>query len=95
MTATILAAKKHAGLTWEALAERVGGHEAWLVSACFGENSMPEQAAERLCSVLSLPAGPHILALQWRVTNSQAAQCRPASQPGREHATVTFLETLV
>jgi hypothetical protein len=46
-------------------------------------------------SVLSLPAGPHIIALQWRVTNSQTAQCRPQSQPGREHATVSMLETLV
>jgi hypothetical protein len=46
-------------------------------------------------SVLNLPAGPHIVALQWRVTNGQQAQCRPRSQPGREHATVTILESLV
>jgi cyanate lyase len=55
MTATILAAKKQAGVTFATLAERVGGHEVWVTSCCFGENSMPEPYASKLCAALSLP----------------------------------------
>jgi cyanate lyase len=54
MTAAILAAKKKSGVTWAALAERVGGHEVWLTSACYGENSMPEPYASKLCTALAL-----------------------------------------
>ena len=55
MTASILAAKKRAGLSFASLAERVGGHEVWVTSCCFGENSMPEPYAEKLCAALGLP----------------------------------------
>jgi cyanate lyase len=55
MTAAILAAKKKAGISFAALAERVGGHEVWVTSCCFGENSMPEPYASKLCAALSLP----------------------------------------
>jgi cyanate lyase len=55
MTAAILAAKKKAGVSFAALAERVGGHEVWVTSCCFGENSMPEPYAAQLCAALSLP----------------------------------------
>jgi cyanate lyase len=55
MTAAILAAKKKAGVSFAALAERVGGHEVWVTSCCFGENSMPEPYAAKLCAALSLP----------------------------------------
>lgn len=55
MTTAILAAKKQAGVTWSSLAERVGAHEVWVTSCCFGENSMPEPFASKLCSALSLP----------------------------------------
>jgi len=55
MTAAILAAKKKAGVTFAALAERVGGHEVWVTSAIYGENSMPEPFASKLCAALGLP----------------------------------------
>lgn len=55
MTATILTAKKKAGVTFAALAERVGGHEVWLTSCIYGENSMAEPYASKLCAALSLP----------------------------------------
>jgi cyanate lyase len=55
MTGAILEAKKRQGSSWAALAERVGGHEVWLASCCYGENSMPEPYASKLCQALSLP----------------------------------------
>jgi cyanate lyase len=55
MSAAILAAKKRAGVTWSALSERVGAHEVWVTSCCYGENSMPEPLAAKLCAALSLP----------------------------------------
>jgi cyanate lyase len=55
MSATILAAKKKAGVSFAALAEHVGAHEVWVTSCCFGENSMPEPYASRLCAALGLP----------------------------------------
>jgi cyanate lyase len=55
MTTAILAAKKKAGVSFAALAERVGGHEVWVTSCCYGENSMPEPYASKLCAALSLP----------------------------------------
>jgi cyanate lyase len=55
MTTAILAAKKKAGVSFAALAERVGGHEVWVTSCCYGENSMPEPHATKLCAALSLP----------------------------------------
>ena len=57
MTATILAAKEKAGVSFAALAERVGAHEVWVASCCFGENSMPEPYASKLCKALELPEG--------------------------------------
>jgi cyanate lyase len=54
MSATILAAKKQAGVSFAALAERVGAHEVWVASCCFGENSMPEPYASKLCAALGL-----------------------------------------
>ena len=55
MSATILAAKKKAGVSFAALAEHVGAHEVWVTSCCFGENSMPEPYASKLCTALGLP----------------------------------------
>src|SRR5688572_25352609 len=54
MSRAILAAKKQAKVTFAALAERVGAHEVWVASCCFGENSMPEPFASKLCAALSL-----------------------------------------
>jgi cyanate lyase len=54
MTATILAAKKELGLTWAALAERVGHDETYVASCVYGENSMSLDAASKLVTALSL-----------------------------------------
>jgi cyanate lyase len=54
-TATILAAKKKAGVTFAALAESVGAHEVWVTSCIYGENSMPDPFASKLCAALGLP----------------------------------------
>jgi cyanate lyase len=63
MTETIIAAKLTKDLTWEAIAEQVGVGAVWLISACFGKNSMKPELAEKLCSVLDL--GPEVsIALQ-------------------------------
>lgn len=56
MTEEILAAKKSAGLGWEALAEQVGVSPVFLTSACLGMNSLQKEPAEKVCEVLSLPA---------------------------------------
>ncbi|MEO8183375.1 MAG: cyanase [Deltaproteobacteria bacterium] len=56
MTALILKAKKSKGLSWEAIAERLGGSELWVASCCYGENSMTEETASKLCAVLDLGA---------------------------------------
>ena len=53
-TELILAAKKQQKLTWAALAEQVGLSEVFVASACYGENSMPLEAAQKLCSALDL-----------------------------------------
>lgn len=56
MTETIIKAKIAKGLTWEAVASEIGMSSVWTTSACFGENSMPADTAEKLCSLLGLPA---------------------------------------
>ena len=56
MTESIINAKIAKGLTWEAIAAEIGMSPVWTVSACFGENSMPTEIADKLCSLLDLPA---------------------------------------
>lgn len=56
MTEAIITAKLAKTLTWEAIAAELGVGDVWLVSACFGRNSMPAELADRLCAVLDLPA---------------------------------------
>ena len=56
VAALILAAKKQAGLTWEAIAEKIGMSPVWTHSACVGMNSMPKEKAEAVVSLLGLPA---------------------------------------
>ena len=58
MRATILAAKKAKGISWEALGESLGMSPLWTCSACLGENSMPEAEAEKLTAALGL--GPDV-----------------------------------
>ena len=59
-----------------------------------GAANEPE-AGSLLARVTGLAAGGHTVALQWRVSNSQSAQIRPLTQPGRESATLLVMETLV
>lgn len=57
MTDLILAAKKAKGFTWETIAGKMDMGEVWVASACYGMNSMPEDAAKSLCEVLDLDEG--------------------------------------
>jgi len=54
MTEQILTAKKKSKLTWAALAERVGLSEVFVASACYGENSLLPESAQKLCAALDL-----------------------------------------
>ncbi len=54
MTDCIIASKKAKGLTWKAIASKLGMHETWVTSACLGMNSMPEKEASILCEALEL-----------------------------------------
>jgi cyanate lyase len=55
MTEVIMAAKAKKELTWEAIAAKVGMSSVWVTSACLGQNSMPKENADALCSALGLP----------------------------------------
>lgn len=54
MTEAIITAKLSKSLSWEQIAERIGMSPVWTTSACMGQNSMPQEHADRLCSVLDL-----------------------------------------
>ncbi|HTV18692.1 MAG TPA: cyanase [Polyangiaceae bacterium] len=77
MTTTILSAKKKAGVTFAALAERVGGHEVWVTSCIYGENSMPEPFASKLCEALGLPDGVKSALVEYPLKGQSLGQCIP------------------
>ena len=77
MTATILAAKKQAGVTFAGLAERVGGHEVWVTSCIYGENSMPEPFASKLCAALGLPEGVKSALIEYPLKGQSLGQSIP------------------
>jgi len=54
MTDHIVATKKAKGLTWQAIADKVGMHVAWVTSACLGQNKMSEEHAKKLCAFMGL-----------------------------------------
>lgn len=54
VTEQIFIEKKSRGLTWEAIASEVDMDTVWVTSACLGMNSMPEEAAGKLCAFLNL-----------------------------------------
>ncbi|MGR9085685.1 MAG: cyanase [Gammaproteobacteria bacterium] len=56
MTDRIISAKVKKQLAWTAIAGQIGVDEVWLASACLGMNSMKRDTAEKLCSILELPA---------------------------------------
>jgi cyanate lyase len=53
----IVLAKKDQDLSWEGIAEALGMGTVWVTSACLGMNSMPEEVADKICKLLSLPEG--------------------------------------
>jgi cyanate lyase len=55
VTALILSAKKRVGLTWEAIAEKIGMSPVWTHSAAMGMNAMPADKARALVATLALP----------------------------------------
>jgi cyanate lyase len=55
VTAMILSAKRSSGMTWEAIAEKIGMSPVWTHSAAMGMNAMPKDKAEALSKVMGLP----------------------------------------
>jgi len=54
MTEVIMAAKAAKQLTWAAIAEASEMSEVFVTSCCLGMNSMPADAADKLCAFLEL-----------------------------------------
>lgn len=65
MSAAILAAKKAKKITWESLSSSVGMSAMWIASCCYGENSMTEETAKKLCLALDLGADIEDALLQY------------------------------
>ena len=55
MTDAIISAKVKQKLTWEGIAGSIGLSPVFTTSACLGMNSMPVEAADKLCKVMGLP----------------------------------------
>lgn len=55
VTAMILSAKKTSGMTWEAIAEKIGMSPVWTHSAAMGMNAMPMDKAEAMVATMGLP----------------------------------------
>lgn len=61
VTAMILSAKKQAGMTWEAIAEKIGMSPVWTHSAAMGMNAFPADKAKLMVSTMGLPQGAEAL----------------------------------
>ncbi|NDW00181.1 cyanase [Salipiger sp. PrR002] len=55
VTVLIIRAKKKAGLTWEAIAEKIDMSPVWTHSAAMGMNAFTEEKAKALAALLDLP----------------------------------------
>ncbi len=53
-TAEILEAKKERGLTFEAIAQKVGRHKVWTTAALLGQHPMSAEEAETVMDLLDL-----------------------------------------
>lgn len=53
-TAEILEAKKEKGLTFEAIAQKVGRHKVWTTAALLGQHPMSAEEAETVVDLLDL-----------------------------------------
>ncbi|ANJ67887.1 cyanase [Halothiobacillus diazotrophicus] len=56
LTALILEKKEALSLSWEAIASGIGLSPVFAVSACLGMNSLKEEPAKKLVTLLELPA---------------------------------------
>jgi cyanate lyase len=56
MTEAIITAKIAKGMSWQDIADKMGMGVVWVTSACFGNNSMKPEAADKLCEALDLGA---------------------------------------
>ena len=54
MTETIMAAKAAKATTWGAISEVAGMSEVFITSCCLGMNTMPADAADKLCEFLEI-----------------------------------------
>ena len=54
-TKLIMEAKQSRKLSWEKIAEYVGGHPVWVTSALMGQNSMTAEQARKSAELLGLP----------------------------------------
>ena len=55
-TELILEAKKESGLTFEAIANKVGRHKVWTTAALMGQHPMPADEADTVVDLLDLDA---------------------------------------
>ncbi|MEO9895576.1 MAG: cyanase [Paracoccaceae bacterium] len=55
VTEMILSAKRQAGLTWEAIAEKIDMSAVWTHSAAMGMNAFPADKADAIVTALALP----------------------------------------
>jgi cyanate lyase len=53
-TEQILEAKKEKGLTFEAIAQKVGAHKIWTTAALFGQHPMSPEQADTVVDLLNL-----------------------------------------
>ncbi|MBA2376290.1 MAG: cyanate hydratase, partial [Rubrobacter sp.] len=53
-TQKILEAKREKGLTFEAIASKVGKHKVWTTAALHGQHPMSAEEADAVCSLLGL-----------------------------------------
>jgi cyanate lyase len=53
-TGLILEAKKESGLTFEAIANKVGKHKVWTTAALMGQHPMPADEADTVVDLLGL-----------------------------------------
>jgi cyanate lyase len=53
-TELILEAKRHEGLTFGAIAEKVGRHKVWMTAALLGQHPMSAEDAEQVVDILGL-----------------------------------------
>lgn len=56
-TDLILEAKKEKGLTFEAIADKIGKHKVWITAALMGQHPVPAEEAGTIADLLGLDAG--------------------------------------